>query len=1106
MGGSKGASGKIKNYYGTVAGVICMGPVDHLVALILDGKTIWPTSKGWADDVVNVPAVSYRRTGTTARVQFATPIRLVGGSALHRFVLTGMADGTFDCAAATTSISASAYEVKYNNGHSGTVALTATDQGLLTKVVSYTAGDIVRYAGGIWKAKVDHDGTPDKAPPNATYWDPYYIDRQFNPNPYPFTVEHYGQAYFYWGTSNQTLDAVGEKTLAKIGHPNYRRQAVIVLKNFLFGSERQASPNVEVLVRRSPVQTVVVGASAALKGFQANPLCAALELLTDPVYGAGQADALFDATTCQAVADALAAQDTLTYISPYLDSALQARAFIGQLLAYYDGWLRFNATGVIEAGRFLHNEAPPAFTSDTTIDFNDLTDEIEWDAQGWAGTSNRALVKFQDRARAFKDTARTSPSGFNFHLVGESRKATVDRPWITREDQAFAHAVEWGKIYAQQPITGTLNVRAEKATSIKQGDLFLLTHDVLSLSIVCRCTQKKLPQQGKVALRFERERGIAPLPYRPTPVPISGTALPIAEKIELYQFVQPPPALAGSEDFRLIVLAARQSEITKGLRPWFRLDDPGMFYELGEQTGWCVNGTLAQNYGVPAVGTTAQRGRAGGATVQRGRAAGVATLKVTAHGLTTGQHIQITGVGGTGYNTDDTAITVTDADHFTYASAYPDEGTTGDVGGLTGIATIKVTAHGYLSGLHVQIVGLGGTGYNVSDAIITVTDADHFTFPNADAFEATTADVNGSVVPLDDDDTENLQVTVADFTLQADLDKISDTQSDDAINDNALLVWIFKAGDPTQFEIATMRAIRLDAGVYKLKVRRQRFSTVATAFTAGDIVFIGSRADLVSYQHSKFGDYAENGTAATFRLQAFTAYEDADLTATDLCPDIAFNFTDPYAPVLDWTSLKNDGVDIASFAGTFDPTKGFEFGMQMTDANSDLIEAKLVARLGSVELTLWSANFSPVGTLARSTTFFISTEGIWRVFGVVTDASGRVKEYELRPVGGGATVQLNIQAASSSGTVVSPIASPGGDSYPTPGPNVTLSTATAGATIHYSLVALGSAPGAYTTYSSPIHVPLYGSINKRTLWAYASKASMTDSALVRNDYTWESNL
>jgi hypothetical protein len=1034
MGGSKGASGKIKNYYGTVAGVICMGPVDHLVALILDGKTIWPTSKGWADDVVNVQAVTYSRKSNVATVQFSTPTRLAGGSALHKFVLSGMADASFNEAAATSPTHASAYSIKYANAGAD-VALTATNQGLLTKVVSYTAGDIVRYAGGIWKAKVNHDGTPDKAPPNATYWDTHYIDRQFNFNPYPFTVEGYGQAYFYWGTDDQTLDAAGEKTLAQIGHPNYRRQAVIVLKNFLFGSERQASPNVEVLVRRAPIQTVVVGTSAALKGFQANPVCAALELLTDPVYGAGQAAGLFDATTFQAVADALAAQDTLAYISPYLDSALQARAFIGQLLAYYDGWLRFNSSGVIEAGRFLHNEAPPAFTADTTIDFNDLTDEIEWDAQGWSGTSNRALVKFQDRARAFKDTARTSPSGFNFHLVGESRKATVDRPWITREDQAFAHAVEWGKIYAQQPITGTLNVRAEKSASIKQGDLFLLTHDALSLSVVCRCTQKKLPQQGKVALRFERERGIAPLPYRPTPVPISGTALPIAEKIELYQFVQPPPALAGSEDFRLIVLAARQSEITKGLRPWFRLDDPGMFYELGEQTGWCVNGTLAQDYDVPAVGTTAQRGRN----------ANVATIKVTAHGFSTGQHLQIIGLGGAGYNVDDTGA-------------------------------------------------------------ITVTDADHFTYPNAGANEATTADVDGSAIPLDDDETENLQVNVADFTLQADLDKISDTQSDDAINDNALLVWIFKAADPTQFEIATLRAIRLDSGVYKLKVRRQRFSTVATAFTAGDLVFIGYRADLVTYQHSKFGDYAENGTAATFRLQAFTAYEDADLTATDLCPDIAFNFTDPYAPVLDWTSLKNDGVDIASFAGTFDPTKEFEFGMQMTDANSDLIEAKLVARLGSLELTLWSANFSPVGTLARSTTFFIATEGIWRVFGVVTDASGRVKEYELRPVGGGATVQLNIQAASSSGTVVSPIASPGGDSYPTPGPNVTLSTATAGATIHYSLVALGSPPGAYSTYSSPIHVPLYGSSNKRTLWAYASKASMTDSALVRNDYTWESNL
>jgi hypothetical protein len=1028
--GSKGANGKVKNYYGTIAGVVCLGPVDHLVALILDGKTIWPTSKGWGDDAVDVPAISFSRSGSTSRVEFATPHRLHTG---NKFVLSGMADASFDCAAATTVIASSAYVIKYNNGNSGAVGATPTSSGLLTKVVHYTAGDLVRYAGGIWKAASTHDGTPDKAPPNPTYWTASYVDRAFNANPFPFTVEGYGQAYFYWGTDNQTLDAT-EKILAQNGHPNYRRQAVIVLKDFLFGSERQTSPNVQLLVRRAPVQTVIAGASADLKDFQANPLCALIELLTDPVYGAGQAAALFDATTCQAVADDLAAQDTLTYISPYLDAATQARSFVGQLLAYYDGWLRFNTAGVIEAGRFLHNEAPPAFTADTTIDFHDLTDEIEWDAQGWPGTFNRTLVKFQDRARAYTNTARTSPSGFNFHLVGESRKATIDRPWITREDQAFAHAVEWGKINAQQALTGNLNVRAEKAAAIKQGDLFLLTHDALSLSIVCRCTEKKLaaPPAGKVNLKFERERGIAPLPYRPTNVPTSGTALPIAERVDLFQFVQPPPSLAGDEDFRLIVLAARQSAMTKGLRPWFQLDDANLFYQLGEQRGWCVNGTLAQNYGVPAVGTTAQRGR------------------------------------------------------------------------NANVATLKVTAHGYSSGIHLQVIGLGGAGYNVTDTgPITVTDADHFTYPNVAANEGTTADAGGTAVPLDDDESEELQLDIAEFTVAADLDKISDTQSDDAINDNALLVWIFKAADPTQFEIATLRAIRLDSGVYKLKVRRQRFATVAQAFTAGDIVFIGYRADLSNYTHARFANYAESGAAATFRLQAFTSYEEADLTVTDLCPDIAYTFTDPYAPILEWTSLKQNGADIASFAGTFLPTDVFEFGMQMTDANADLVEAKLVARLGSVELTLWSANFDPVATLLRSTTFSISTDGIWRVFGIVTDASNRVKEYELRPVGGGATVQIDIQSPGT--TVAAPIASPPGDSYATPGVDVTLSTTTGGATIHYSKVLYGNPPGAYSVYSSPVHVGLYGTSNKWTIWAYASVGA-TNSSVTRNDYTWESNL
>src|SRR6202043_841160 len=98
-------------------------------------------------------------------------------------------------------------------------------------------------------------------------------------------------------------------------------------------------------------------------------------------------------------------------------------------------------------------------------------------------------------------------------------------------------------------------------------------------------------------------------------------------------------------------------------------------------------------------------------------------------------------------------------------------------------------------------------------------------------------------------------------------------------------------------EICTLKAIRLNAGVYKLKVRRARQATTQLAFTAGDAAWIIYRAELMAFQHQKFQDYASSATPADFRLQAFTSADEADLSDPDLCPDISFTFKDPHSPI-----------------------------------------------------------------------------------------------------------------------------------------------------------------------------------------------------------------
>src|ERR1043165_2223149 len=122
MGGDKsGSSGKAHDYYGSIAGVVCAGPVDELVAVIIDGKLAWPAAAIW---------------------------------------------------------------------------LVETD---------YAVGDLVHYAFRVWRCTSAHTSASGNAPPDPTKWTSYSVARAGQPSPYPFSIEKWGQAYFYWGTADQVL-------------------------------------------------------------------------------------------------------------------------------------------------------------------------------------------------------------------------------------------------------------------------------------------------------------------------------------------------------------------------------------------------------------------------------------------------------------------------------------------------------------------------------------------------------------------------------------------------------------------------------------------------------------------------------------------------------------------------------------------------------------------------------------------------------------------------------------------------------------------------------------------------------------------------------------
>jgi hypothetical protein len=951
-GGDKGT--KIYDYYGTIAGVVCAGPVDELVSIIVDGRTVWPTAPAW---------------------------------------------------------------------NAGQVLLI---------------GDLRKWLNVVYKATQSHTTSNLNKPPASTHWVRYSVVRTVGPsasNPYPLTVDGYGAAYLYWGTDDQILDASGEAILAANGHPGYRRQCFLVLKAFLFGRERTSAPNVEVIVRRKPNQTLITGDPAALTDGQANPVAAMADLYTDRVFGAAltiDAPGGPDSTTWQSAATAIQSNIDEAGISPVLTQAKSIRQITADILAYCDGWVRFSAVGEIEAGRFPHNAAPPAFTAATTIDYHDLIDEVSYTADGWATTFNQTQVKFNDRERSYKDGSVSVISGYNYTVTGEPRTAKLDRPWITRRTQASEHAAEYQKIVSEPKLSGSLVVRAEKATSIRPGDLFLLTHDALSISIICRCIGKDLaqPPAGRATIRFESDRASAPVPFAPTGAPDEGSAYPDNETLSLQQFFQPPPSMFSSDnDAAVVPLIARSSTVTIGANVWLQKSDVSGFYSIGNIDQFAIHGTIQDTW------IYYER-----TTLTRSRSTNVATIVTT-----------------TSHNLD-----------------------TGDI----------VTIYGFAD--------------PTFDGTVTITkiNSTTFAYSNVGSFVSTTTDIGGKVTTGNEDNTENLRVTLDAGTVGADLSKMLDTQTEDAINDNAVYVVIFKASDRKVFEVSTLRAMRIISGdsFYRLKVRRARYGTAVRTAEIGDKVWIGYRSDLVSMTHEAFVGYLEALSTATFRLQSANAESVADISDTTLCPNISYTFSDPYAPTTIFTSVKSDGVEMVAgdFLTHHHPDERWTIEATITDASADLVGARLYAKNGALELLLWSAEYTPSSQQRIVAEFQIPTNGTWQVFIAGIDVSRRIRRKQLT-VGGGAT-SVNILVQQNNTDTATPSFDPPGvgfrsSQFPI---SVTLTTTTAGAQIKYSIVNLGQAAGTFTTVTATSATVVVGR-NKR-LWAMADQGGAHPSVLIYHEY------
>ncbi|MFO1461893.1 MAG: phage tail protein [Verrucomicrobiota bacterium] len=847
MAGGKGAgaAGKVYDFYASFAAVLCAGPLDGLAGIVADGKLVWPKADAWAAG-------------------------------------------------------------------------------------SYALNTLVTQDGMVWRSTAGSNTTVPGAA--GASWVRYALRRDASVNPQSITVEGYGVVYLYWGTDTQTLDASGEALLTAGGHPAYRRQAVAVMKRFLCGRERTSLPNLQFILFRYPRQSVLFTANVpsgslvagqwyevrgsgtithaaatvaagslflasattwavgsgsptvqevGLDGdWQANPFAVLAEYLTNEQFGLGLPAASLSSSSWNAAAAAARSNASRLFISPLVTKAEDGRAFIQRVLDHCDGWLRWNSDGQIEAGLWSHGAAAPAWTSANTIDYHDLTDPADLDPTAWQDTTNVTVVQYSDRTRAYKTRPARAANSWNRESTGGPRIRTVDRPYILRADQAAAVATEDAKLSAQPFHEGSLEVRAEKAATIKPGDLFRLTHDAIGLSVACRCIGKALaaPPAGRVILQYQTERGLAALPYVATTLNGVADEPPPPSRLADFDLVQIPPVLADGTDFNLVALAARGDALTSRVDVWLRKVDSTDFYPLA---------------GVPNFA----------------------------------------------------------------------------VGGL-----VAATCAPY---------------------------------------------VDGSGNPVVDDDTKAIRVAMAAGTPAPELDRVDDVQTDDAIEDDAFLLFVLRASTPTQFEILTVKSATLVSGrTFDLVVRRARFGTQqggngSYTWAVGDRAWLIYRRLLAPFNSTQFEALATAGDTATFRLVPSTAYQVADVAdvynggtnPNGRTIETMFTFLDPYAPAVTWTAIQQRPnattawADIASFAVDFDPSTEFRVVGALTDATGDLASADFQAVAGNLAKTLFAGAVQ--GAYREIEAVFTLPAGDWGFAMKVADLSGRQIEAALTPVGVG---------------------------------------------------------------------------------------------------------
>jgi len=541
--GSSSSSSTYK-YYGTIAGVVCQGPVDALIAVIVNDKEMWPGGSIWKEG------------------------KSIKQNSIWRF------------------------------NHISFIAITSP-----TGIWPYTAAD-------------DNQ-------PGTIYWTEYLLARG-NDIFTDVTIPSYqytgGTMRIYWGTQDQVVDPLLDGAIVyrydplnpnesiiisgndyTESHPDYKGICYVVLRDFGLGESTDGAPNIEIVVRRSPLQSIVT--DTALVDGQANLTAALCEMLTSQNMLGLSNDDLYT-LKFQNSADYMQSHMDLTGASILIDSQDSSQSVLSKITDMIDNFYRYNPSAKkIETGNYIHGTPPDSFTEITN---DDLSEKPKLKSSGWTEVYTRVVVGFSDRGYNYTNVSTKFDDLCASRAVGYIRSTNLDRPWIARKSQAEAHGLETLRSVGRPPMTGEISVRREIARNIKSGDYVLLNITLEpsgdGLFAYCRVNQRTIPQDGPITLQITADNTLAPIPY--------STAQSIVQSAET-QIADPYSAFAIYDDYNIVngngmlFLVTRQDIREVGFEVWFDVNENGSYVSLGRQAAFASQG-IVYNSPITATTTTIQ--------------------------------------------------------------------------------------------------------------------------------------------------------------------------------------------------------------------------------------------------------------------------------------------------------------------------------------------------------------------------------------------------------------------------------------------------------------------------------------------------------------------